>query len=112
MTAGKDRYRFFVEQTTEGILVIDTDTKYIIETNQAYCQLLGYNRAEIIGNNLYQLLETKREILNKKIRSYYSRKPLYYQGIFSSSSKWFIACYGRTNKPYYLSRTRSFFAGY
>ncbi|MDJ0732151.1 MAG: PAS domain-containing protein, partial [Crocosphaera sp.] len=60
LTAGKDRYRFFFEQSTEGILVINPDTKHIIEANQAYCQLLGYSSAEIIGCNLYQLLETER----------------------------------------------------
>ncbi len=67
LTAGKDRYRFFFEQSTEGILVINPDTKHIIEANQAYCQLLGYSSAEIIGCNLYQLLETERDSFNEAL---------------------------------------------
>ena len=65
LTTGKDRYRFFFEQSTEGILVINPDTKHIIEANQAYCKLLGYSSAEIIGCNLYQLLEIERESFNQ-----------------------------------------------
>ncbi len=65
LATGKDRYRFFFEQSTEGILVINPDTKHIIEANQAYCKLLGYSSAEIIGCNLYQLLETKKDTFNK-----------------------------------------------
>ena len=65
LTTGKDRYRFFFEQSTEGILVINPDTKHIVEANQAYCKLLGYSSAEIIGCNLYQLLEIERESFNQ-----------------------------------------------
>ncbi|MEL4897705.1 EAL domain-containing protein [Crocosphaera sp. Alani8] len=67
LTVGKDRYRFFFEQSREGILVINPDTKHIIETNQAYCRLLGYSSAEIIGCNLYQLLEIERDSFNETL---------------------------------------------
>ncbi|MGK7958227.1 MAG: EAL domain-containing protein, partial [Crocosphaera sp.] len=69
LTAGKDRYRFFFEQSTEGILVINPDTKHIIEANQAYCKLLGYSSAEIIGCNLYQLLEKNRDSFNQELET-------------------------------------------
>ena len=67
LSAGKNRYRFFFEQAQEGILVIDPQTKHIIETNQAYCQLSGYSMAEIIGSSIYQLLETERDSFNEKL---------------------------------------------
>ncbi|MEA5535607.1 EAL domain-containing protein [Crocosphaera sp. XPORK-15E] len=69
LNAGKDRYRLFVEQATEGILAIDLETKHIIEANQAYCHLLGYTSAEIIGISLYQLIEIEREILAEQLRT-------------------------------------------
>ncbi|MDJ0845049.1 EAL domain-containing protein [Crocosphaera sp.] len=75
LTAGKDRYRFFFEQSTEGILVINPDTKHIIETNQAYCKLLGYSSAEIIGCNLYQLLETERDTFNSELETITTDNP-------------------------------------
>ncbi len=75
LTQAKNRYRFFFEQTKEGILLIDTDTKYIIETNQAYCKMLGYNSAEIIGTNLYELLETKRQIFDKQLEAITAESP-------------------------------------
>ncbi|MDJ0509512.1 MAG: diguanylate cyclase, partial [Crocosphaera sp.] len=75
LTAGKNRYRFFFEQAQEGILVIDPQTKHIIETNQAYCQLLGYSMAEIIGSSLYQLLETDRDSFNQILGSITTDNP-------------------------------------
>ena len=70
LTTGKDRYRFFFEQSTEGILVINPDTKHIVEANQAYCKLLGYSSAEIIGCNLYQLLEIEKDLFNQILEQF------------------------------------------
>ncbi len=75
LTTGKDRYRFFFEQSTEGILVINPDTKHIIEANQAYCKLLGYSSAEIIGCNLYQLLEIERDTFNQTLEQITPKDP-------------------------------------
>ncbi|MEM8778622.1 MAG: EAL domain-containing protein [Cyanobacteria bacterium P01_G01_bin.49] len=79
----KDRYSLFVEQTTEGILVIDVQTKRIIEANQAYCKLLGYDSAEIIGLNLYDLMEIERETFSEQLKTvtpenaYFIKEALY-----------------------------------
>ena len=69
LNVAKDRCRLFVEQATEGILVIDSQTKLILEANQAYCQLLGYTSAKIIGLPLYELIEIERETLNEQLQS-------------------------------------------
>lgn len=37
-----------LENTSEGIVITDAAT-YIVEVNQAYCQIMGYSREEIIG---------------------------------------------------------------
>lgn len=65
----KDRYRLFVEQGTEGILLVNRETQCIIEANQAYCQLLGYASAEIIGLSLYQLIELDQAIINQELQA-------------------------------------------
>ncbi|MGK7940912.1 MAG: EAL domain-containing protein [Crocosphaera sp.] len=75
LSAGKNRYRFFFEQAQEGILVIEPQTKHIIETNQAYCQLSGYSIAEIIGSSLYQLLEIDRDSFNEKLEGITPENP-------------------------------------
>ncbi len=69
LSASKDRYRLFVEQGLEGILLINKETQYIIEANQAYCQLLGYTSAEIIGLSFYQLVALDKQIINQQLQN-------------------------------------------
>ncbi|HAC64087.1 MAG TPA: diguanylate cyclase [Cyanothece sp. UBA12306] len=79
LNTGKDRYRLFVEQGTEGILLVNCETQYIIESNQAYCQLLGYTTAEIIGLSLHELIAVDKEILDQELNVVTTDNPYFIQ---------------------------------
>src|SRR5215218_9081186 len=46
------RYRTVVKQAAEGILIVDIDTKLILESNAAYRDLLGYTAQDMLGLGL------------------------------------------------------------
>ncbi|HEV8223768.1 MAG TPA: PAS domain S-box protein [Rubrobacteraceae bacterium] len=57
----EERYRAVVEQAAEGILLVDVDTKRVLETNAAYQDLLGYSTEEALRLSLYELVPYSRE---------------------------------------------------
>jgi PAS domain S-box-containing protein len=58
------RYRAVVEQAAEGILLVDVDSKRILEANAAYQNLLGYVPEEISQLTLYDLVPYSRESMD------------------------------------------------
>src|SRR5215212_3069754 len=50
-----------VEQAAEGIILVDVDTKRILEANTAYQDLLGYTPEEIMRLTLYDVVPYTRE---------------------------------------------------
>lgn len=63
----EERYRAVVEQTSEGICLIDTETKYILQTNAAFERMHGYTWAELVQLQLYDLVDCDREIVDSNI---------------------------------------------
>ncbi|MBR8829827.1 MAG: hypothetical protein N5P05_001217 [Chroococcopsis gigantea SAG 12.99] len=59
-----DYYKFLVQQTTEGILLVDAKNKQVIEANSAYCKLLGYGSKEITNLNIYGLIALEKEVID------------------------------------------------
>jgi PAS domain S-box-containing protein len=57
----EERYRAVVEQAAEGILLVEVDTKRVLETNAAYQGLLGYSTEEILRLSLYELVPYSKE---------------------------------------------------
>jgi PAS domain S-box-containing protein len=57
----EERYRAVVEEAAEGILLVDVDTKRILEANVAYQNLLGYNAEAILGLTLYDVVPYSQE---------------------------------------------------
>ncbi len=47
---GEQLYRRLFEQATQGIGLADAETGIILDCNQAFCQLTGYCREELIGH--------------------------------------------------------------
>ncbi|PSF38363.1 diguanylate cyclase [Aphanothece hegewaldii CCALA 016] len=60
-------YRFLVEQTSEGILLIQSDSKIILDANPSYCRLTGYELDELKQLNLYQIVAIEREIIDDEL---------------------------------------------
>ncbi len=48
LRASEERYRAVVEQTSEGIFLIDAQTTKILQTNAAFERLLGYTSQELL----------------------------------------------------------------
>lgn len=49
------RYRRLFEAAYDGVLIVDPDTREIIEANPYMSRLLGYTHDEFIGKELYQI---------------------------------------------------------
>lgn len=60
-------YRFLVEQTSEGILLIECNTKNIIDANPSYCRLTGYELDELKQINIYQIVALDKEIVDNEL---------------------------------------------
>ena len=57
----EELYRAVVEQTADGIFLLDGTTKRILEANARFEELLGYERGELRGMTLYDLVPHDRE---------------------------------------------------
>ncbi|HLO47924.1 MAG TPA: diguanylate cyclase [Kamptonema sp.] len=73
----EERYRAVVEQSAEGIFLIDGYSKQIIEANSSYLNLIGYNRQEILQLTLYDIVNIDRETLDAKIDRIFTDNHLY-----------------------------------
>jgi hypothetical protein len=60
----EERYRAVVEQATEGIVLVDVDTRRVLEANPAYQALLGYAPQEVASLTLYDLVPYSREAMD------------------------------------------------
>ena len=70
----EERYRAVVEQAAEGILLIDVDTKRVLEANAAYQDLLGYSLEEILQLSLYDLVPYPVESMDCYVRQVLEQK--------------------------------------
>ncbi|HEY9670396.1 MAG TPA: PAS domain S-box protein [Waterburya sp.] len=52
----EERYRAVVEQTADGIFLVDVQTYRILEANIAYCNLLGLTKEEILQLTIYDII--------------------------------------------------------
>ncbi len=70
----EERYRAVVEQAAEGILLVDVETRRVLEANAAYQDLLGYAPEEILRLTLYDLVPYPRESMDCYVRRVLERK--------------------------------------
>jgi PAS domain S-box-containing protein len=68
MRESEERYRALVEQSSDGIFLIDIETRRILEANPAYCKLLGYSAAELLELTLNDVATATPEAVNENIR--------------------------------------------
>jgi len=55
-----ERYRTIVETVTDGIFVADPDDRFQL-VNDAYCEMVGYDREELVGSRTSIVADTDRE---------------------------------------------------
>ena len=68
-------YQQIIHQVTEGILIIDSATKQIIEANSICSNLLGYSNSQLLQMNIYELVDESEKfaiILRKVIAERHS----------------------------------------
>jgi len=61
------RYRSIMEQSVEGIYLLDAETKTILEANAAFGQMLGYALDELVGMSIYQLLDHQEDSVEERL---------------------------------------------
>jgi PAS domain S-box-containing protein len=64
----EERYRAVIEQSAEGLYLLDAETKRVMETNSSLQRMLGYSGEELRGMELYDLIELPREEVDATLR--------------------------------------------
>lgn len=60
----EERYRALVQQSSEAIVLINPDTRRVIETNRHFQELLGYSEAEMNGMPVYDFVADSKESID------------------------------------------------
>ena len=63
----EERYRAVMEQSTEGIYLLDADSRRLIETNAAFEKMFGYTAGELEGMEIYDLVAHSRENVDANV---------------------------------------------
>ncbi|HSD59131.1 MAG TPA: PAS domain S-box protein [Methanotrichaceae archaeon] len=64
----EERYHAVVEQATESIFLFDADTKFILEANAAFCDMLGYTAEDVPGLTIYDTVPHDRESVDVNVQ--------------------------------------------
>ncbi|HOP74578.1 MAG TPA: PAS domain S-box protein [Bacillota bacterium] len=61
------RYRSIMEQSVEGIYLVDAETKTVLEANAAFAKMLGYELDELVGLSVYELLDHREDSVDQRL---------------------------------------------
>ncbi|HOH25555.1 MAG TPA: PAS domain S-box protein [Syntrophorhabdus sp.] len=64
----EERYRSLVKQSSDGVYIFDPETARILEANDQFTKLLGYSEDEIPGLSLYDIVISRKEMIDASIR--------------------------------------------
>ncbi|HEX2739427.1 MAG TPA: PAS domain S-box protein, partial [Rubrobacter sp.] len=70
----EERYRAVVEQSAEGIYLLDAATKRLIESNPALQMMLGYSASELKGMHIYDIAAHSQDDLDENVRVTLSKR--------------------------------------
>lgn len=71
------RYRAVVQQTAEGIFLVDIETKRILETNDAFARFLGYSPSQLLQLTLYDISAYDRLTIDRNAQRALRSKNLF-----------------------------------
>jgi len=63
----EERYKTIIEQNADSIYLADVETRQILQANQTFQRLLGYNSDEITKLTIYDFVNHEREDIDDKI---------------------------------------------
>ena len=81
----EQRYRAVVAQASEGIFLVDADTKCVLEANAAFQNLLGYTSCEVLRLTLYDVIAQHRENIDHDVQRIRTHK-------HNFTSEWQYCC--------------------
>lgn len=70
----EERYRAVVAQASEGIFLVDADSKSFLEANAALQNLLGFSSKELLGLTLYDVVADTRESVERDVEYIHTKK--------------------------------------
>src|SRR5919202_1560168 len=68
-------YHTLIEQATENIFLVDTETRRIMESNPAFQRTLGYTEEELRTITLYDIVAAERKSIDRNIRRVQGKDP-------------------------------------
>jgi PAS domain S-box-containing protein len=68
LRAGEERYRAVIEQTTDGIYLLDAETRRFVETNPSFQKMVGYTADELGTMDIYRIVDHPRENFDSTIQ--------------------------------------------
>jgi len=68
LRAGEERYRAVIEQATDGIYLLDAETRRFVETNPSFQKMVGYTADELGGMEIYRIVNHPRENVDATIQ--------------------------------------------
>lgn len=63
----EERYKAFINQTKEGVFLVDAQNKKILEVNNALADILGYSLEELYSLKLYDLVDLTTTELDTEV---------------------------------------------
>lgn len=73
----EQRYLAVLKQASEGILMIDANSKHLIEANSAYCDLLGYSLEEVRTLTIYDVIALEPKVIDRDLQVILQEKQNY-----------------------------------
>jgi PAS domain S-box-containing protein len=67
LRGSEERYRAVIEQATDGIYLLDAETRRFVETNPSFRRMFGYTAGEIANMDIYDLVAHPREDVDATI---------------------------------------------
>jgi len=65
----EERYRAVMEQSADGIYLVDVETKRLLEANPAFAQMLAYTTEEIVELSVYDFVAADRRDIDQRFQN-------------------------------------------
>lgn len=63
----EQRYRDMIEQSNDGIYILDIESRTVVQANRAFAEMLGYTEEEVPGLSVYDIVAAGRDTIDARI---------------------------------------------
>lgn len=77
LRANEEKYRAAVEQSAEGIYILDSETKRVLEANAALVRLIGYSLHELRDLPVYDFFAHSPEEIDRDLQAIIDKKSVF-----------------------------------